>query len=253
MSDVSALKRPLLYLLAGSVVIGAALGIFLVLRGQWGWIEVRVILTTITLAVASLCGLACDHSRVARGWNVLPRLGLTLTLLATVAILGIIWLDDTLDEDWFVKTAVCLAVWAVATVHVCLLSIVWLAPRFRWVFFLAQQVIFGLAALISAMLIWEIEGARMFQFVAVVSILDAALTLLIPLLHRISRTERSGESAQVTRVNQLPPVDQRNVQALNQEIADLQKRLRQLEKLRSEIIGTADSLAPAHDGTPRPA
>ena len=56
------LKRPLLYLAVGSVMVGAVLGIIVVLRNTWGWFEVRVILTTITIAVASLCGLACDLS-----------------------------------------------------------------------------------------------------------------------------------------------------------------------------------------------
>lgn len=67
------LKRPLLYMLVGSVMLGAALGIIVVLRNTWGWFEVRVILTTITVAVSSLCGLACDLSRTPRGANLLPK------------------------------------------------------------------------------------------------------------------------------------------------------------------------------------
>jgi len=61
--------------------------------------------------------------------------------------------------------------------------------RFRWVFWIACQVIYGLAVLLTAMVFWELENERMFRFVAMISIIDAALTLVIPLLHRISRTD----------------------------------------------------------------
>ncbi len=60
------MKRPLLYLLAGSVGLAVVLGIAIVLRNTWGWFEIRVILTTLTIAAASICGLACDISRAAR-------------------------------------------------------------------------------------------------------------------------------------------------------------------------------------------
>lgn len=54
MNKRSNLKRPLLYLLVASVLFGAALGIIIVLRNKWDWFEVRVILTTVTVAIASL-------------------------------------------------------------------------------------------------------------------------------------------------------------------------------------------------------
>lgn len=231
-TDEHGLRRPLLYLLVGSVILGAALGIIIVLRDEWGWFEERVILTTITIAVASLCGLACDLSRTPRGTNLVPLGGLVLTCLATILILGAIWPE--FDSDEYLKATGIVSIFAVATVHVSLLSIARLARRFAWVYVLTLQVIYGLAILLSAMIILEPRDEDpWFRAVAVISIVDAALTLLLPLLHRISKTD--AESAGITTA-----LDERNVAAIDQEISRLRKRITELEKLRSDIAGRAE-------------
>jgi hypothetical protein len=63
---------------------------------------------------------------------------------------------------------------------------------------------------------WEVENDRMYRFLAVISIVDAALTLVIPLLHRIGKTDANRSAMMM-------PVDERNVVALDQEIALLKK------------------------------
>lgn len=232
MNDRGSLNRTLLYFLVGSVLIGAVLGIVIVLRNKWGWFEFRVILTAVTVAIASLCGLACDASRTPRGRNLLPITGLVLTFLAAAMTLAGVW-SDFFDCTWYAKATACVSIFAVATVHVCLLSIARLAPRFGWVFLIACQVIYGLAILLAVMVVWEIDEEPMFRFVAAVSIVDAALTLVIPLLHRISRTEADREAM-------ITPLDQRSVAAVDEELATLRKRIADLERLRSEITRGAD-------------
>ncbi len=230
MKDHRNLKRPLLYLLIGSVLLGAVLGIIIVLRNTWGWFEVRVILTTITVALASLCGLACDQSRTPRGANLLPAGGLALTFVAAGMILVGLWCD--LESEGYWKATASVSVFTVATVHVCLLSIARLAGRFRWVFFITCQVIYGLAVLLSITIIWELDNDRMFRFLGAISIVDAALTLVIPLLHRISRTDDQSATTMMA-------LDERNVAAIEQQIYQLKKRIADLERLRSEIAGSA--------------
>ncbi len=226
MSDAHSLKRPLLYLLVASVILAAVLGIALVLRNEWGELEIRVILTTITIAVASVCGLACDLSRTAKGPNIFPISGLILTGVAAVLILFGIWSDPGSEEYW--KSTVCACVFAVALAHVCLLSIARLPRRFGWVLPVAYQVIFGLAAIISVMFVWQIDNQRMFQLIAAVSILAAAMTLMIPILHRIGKTDP-------TTAPPLTLFDEKNVAAINGEILQLRKKILELEKLRDEV------------------
>ena len=231
MSDAHNLKRPLLYLLVASVILAVILGIAIVLRNKWGWFEIRVILTTLTIAAASICGLACDVSRVMRGYNLMPRVGLVLTVVAACLILLGMWFNpkSEVNSEAFWKATGCASIFAIATAHACLLSIARVARRFRWLQSVAYQVIFGLASLLSIMIIWEIENERMFQLVAAASILVAGMTLLVPLLHRISKTDPTTP----------PPLTlfaEKNLAAIDGEILQLKKRIAELERLREEIV-----------------
>lgn len=225
-------KRVLLYSLIVSVILGAALGLFIVLRGEWSWYEVRIVLTTIVIAAGSILGLACDLSKVPCSANLLPRTGMLLTIIATILGLFGIWAEsliDTFEEGYWKSTAITIA-FAVATVHVCLLSIAKLAGGFRYVYYIATQVIFGVASLIAAMVLFELDGESFFRPLAALSIIAVALTLIIPLLHRISRSRHSASAYDLA-----TPLEERNLAAIDTEIASLRERIAKLEKLRVEL------------------
>lgn len=226
MKPTGNLKRPLLVLLIVSVILAAVLGIVLVLFNTWGRFAIRVIFSAVIVAVASLCGLACDLSRTTRGLNALSGSGLVLTAIGTVLALIGMWTDIVAHEYWRATGSV--SILAVATAHVCLLSIARLGRRFRWVFLIACQIIFGLAALLVVIIVWEIEIERMFRFVAVVSILDAAVTVIIPILHRISTTDPKSSPTLGVR-------DERSIASIDDEISHLKKRISDLEKLRDDV------------------
>ena len=180
MSEDLSLKKPLLYALIISVILGAILGIVLILRNTWGWFEVRVMLTTVIVAIASLCGLACDLSKLPFGVNLLPRAGMILTALSAAMLLLGMWSDINSEVFW--KSAITLCTFAVATVHVCLLSIARLARRFRWVSFIGSQLVYGLAIMLTIVIVGEVESEGLWRFIAALSIVVAAITLVIPIL-----------------------------------------------------------------------
>ena len=227
MSDPHRLKRPLLYVLVASVALAVVLGMVLVLRNTWGWFEVRVILSTITIGGASICGMASDVSRAHKGRNILPAAGMILTVVAAALILFGMWSDRQSDDYW--KMTVSATIFAVAAAHACLISVGRLARRFRWVQMGAYQVVFGLAALLVVMLLWQIDTPRMFQIVAALAILDAGISIVVPILHRISRTDPTTERP-------LTLLDERSLAAIDGEIASLQRRIAELEELRSGIV-----------------
>jgi hypothetical protein len=229
-------RRPLLYALIGSVLFAALLGIVLVLNEKWGWFEIRVILTTITIATASVCGLACDLSRTPRGTNALPIAGLALTAIGACMILFGMWLDVASKDYW--KTGASASILAVATAHVALLSITRLEANYRWVFFIACQIIFGLALLLVAIIVFEIDLDRTYRFIAALTILDAAFTLIVPILHRISKTTPPSHATSL--------LDEKNLVSIDAEIQRLQKQLANLQRLRAEL--TSGSLPAAARG-----
>ncbi|MGV3482857.1 MAG: hypothetical protein ACO1RT_00415 [Planctomycetaceae bacterium] len=240
MAHARKLTKPLLYALIGSVLLGAALAIFFVLRGTWNWFEIRVILTTLTIAAASLCGLACELSKTPLGLNLLPKFGLVVTAIGAVMLLIGIWADISGDMYWKLTTCVC--IFSVATVHVSLLSIAKLGRRFRWVYTVACQIIFGLAIMLAIIILAEIDSDTAWRLVAALSIVVAAITLVIPILHRIGKLEAPpGEF--------LLPIDQRNVAAIDGEIEQLSRRIEDLKRLRAQISGAGVAAAVSQSET----
>ena len=217
-------KRIVLYCLIGSVAIGAVLAILFVLLNTWSWFEVRVLLSTIVIAVASLCVMACELARVPKDLNLFPWCGFVLIALSTILLLVGMWVD--IDDEIYWKTASSFCIVAIATVHVCLLSVVPLASRFNVIFYIAMQISYGLA-IICVLLVFEafeFDDIAM-RLVILLTILAAALSLVIPLLSRLSRTDR-------TAVELSTPLELRNADAIDDEIALLRNRIAELEKLK---------------------
>jgi hypothetical protein len=235
MKPLDHLKRTLAYGLIASVLLGAGLGIAAVLRNQWSWFEVRVLLTTALLAAACICGLVSDLSRTPRGLNLLPFAGLCLTLITTVLLLYLVWwhLSGPGPSEVFVQIVCCLSIFTVATVHMSLLSVARLAPRFQWTLWAAWCIIFALASLLSAQVLREFHGPvdDMLRPIAVLSILAIAITLVIPLLHRISQTDPN--------FTPLSLHEEQNSAAVDAEIEKLQRRLSHLQLLRSKLPAKA--------------
>ncbi len=226
MTSSSRFKQPLLYALIISILVGAILGIVLILRNTWGWFEVRVMLTTLVIAVGSLAGLACELSRRPVGGNLAAICGLSLTALSSLLWLFCIWGEP--NDEWFWKSVATVSILALANVHVCLLSNARLASRFRWVYLVTVQLIFGLAFLFLVMLWGQHDSPALWRIVATLSILVAALTLIIPILHRIGRHDG-------VRTEQLTPPEEQNVAKIDAEIKKLETQLTQLRMLRMKL------------------
>ena len=216
MSAPSRFKQPLLYALIVSILMGAVLGIVLILRNTWGWLEVRVMLTTLVIAVGSLAGLACEFSRRPIGRNLAAISGLVLIALSTLLWLFCIWGEP--NDEWFWKSV---SILALANVHVCLLSNARLASRFRWVYLVTVQIVCGLAFLLLVMLWGEHDSPALWRIIATLSILVAALTLIIPILHRIGRHDG-------VRADQFTPSEEQSIASIDADIKKLESQLTQL-------------------------
>ena len=91
-----------------------------------------------------------------------------------------------------------------------------------------MQVIYGVATLVFLAIFELVNENDVFRLLIVMSIIATALSLVIPLLSRISKTENP----------QLPmasPLDQRNIEAIDQEIDFHRKRIVELERLRATL------------------
>jgi hypothetical protein len=217
------IKKTFLYALIGSVVLSAILGIGAIFSGRFDWIQVRILLTTVTISVASICGLGCGAYFATGRGRLLPLAGIALALLAAVMVIGGMWIELGNQRYW--RFAASISVFAVACAHLSLLSMAKMASSYRWSLPAAYIAIFGVAVIIVSMIIREPHDAGMFQLLGVAAILDAAITVVIPIFHRLSRAEVGVE-------NERPP--RLSTAEIDAEIAKLQIRLAELEGMKRE-------------------
>ncbi len=220
------IKKSFLYCLIVSVAIAAAVGISAILSGEFGWVEIRIILTTLTVSVGSMCGLACWAYLASRRGKILPLAGIVLTFVGSSMILIGIWGEVDSKEFW--KVTASASVFAVACAHLALLSLARLAQWFQWSLVVAHVVVFGVASLIVYLIFGEVEEGGMFRLLAVAAIVDAAITLLIPIFHRLSRSAQPATAVDSS---------EEEIGAVDREICELKARIDVLEARKQELTG----------------
>jgi hypothetical protein len=208
------LKRAFLYALIGSVSISALIGIGVLLFGNFGNVEVRILMTTLTVTVTSILGLACGAYFESGRGRELPLAGVVLAVAAAMMTLLIVWNVGDKSEA-FIKSTATVTLLALSCSHLSLLSLARLDKRFAW----SRTAAFGLVAVLDAILLWlmwfEPEGDSEIvpRTLGVLSILIAAVTVVTPVFHKLSAE---------------PDVD-----AIDAEIATLRARIAELEAKRA--------------------
>jgi len=218
------LKRLFLYTLIGSVVVSALIGIGVILLGNFGEIEVRVLMTTLTVTVTSILGLANGAYYESGRGRRLPTVGITASLAAALMTLLIIWTDLD-DNETFIKASVTAMMFAVSTSHLSLLSLARLDRRFEWSN-MAARVVIGMLIGILLYLLWiqpTGDGETIIRVIGVLSILIAAITVMTPVFHKLSS---SGD--EVTEIDS-------EIKRLRQRLVELEDKKAQLTE--SEKLG----------------
>jgi hypothetical protein len=215
------LKKFFLYLLIASVAFCALVGIGVVLFGNFGEFETKILLTTLTVIITSILGLACGaYLETGRG-KIMPLAGISLAVVSSVLWIFLVW-NGTIYENFFGKLLLSLTLVAAACSHICLLSIASLDKRFRWSNY-AVQIAVWLLTVILLVLIWgNFQNTTDFvsRILGVLSIIIAALTIVTPIFHWLSSHAPKPED-------------------IDAEIARLRARIEELEKQRGEMAENA--------------
>jgi len=180
-------KRTGLQVLIASVVVSAALAIFSLLRGEFSDTDGKILLTALSIAAASVLtlsnGIVLEQGR--------SRPVATLAIIVSVVGFGLlvvtIW--NSFDIDELIKVAASTIFLGVTLTHWSLVSIARIPARFR----LLQVAAFPLSGILATFLIaavWgRVEGSQTAQIAGVIGILTVAITIILPVLQRLSVTE----------------------------------------------------------------
>ena len=214
------IKRVFLYTLIGSVALSAVIGIGVILFGDFGQVEVRVLMTTLVITITSILGLACGaYLETGRG-KYLPIAGIAFSIAAAVMSFLIIW-DALDDSENFIKSFLSGTMLAAACSHLSLLSIARLDRRFSWTRITAVACVVLLCALLLYILWFEPEGDSnvIYRILGVLGILLASVTVVTPVLHKLSS----------------PAVPATELDELDRKIAELREQLALLEGERERV------------------
>jgi hypothetical protein len=177
------IKRLLLYLFIGTLVLAALVGIYVLLFGTFGRTEEKILLTTLSISYFSVTSLACAAVLERRRYPLLSIPGLAVSIVGFAIFLASLW-AGWLDHDPITKITIILAIFSFSFAQACLLSLVSLERRAIWVFYAAVAAILALAVIISAMIVRD-QGDWLLRFAGAVGIVDGCLSLCIPVLHRL--------------------------------------------------------------------
>jgi hypothetical protein len=216
------LKKIFLYLLIGSVAVSALLGIGVILFGNFGDTEAKILLTTLTVTITSILGLACGAFYETGRGRGLPVAGILLAVAAAVLWIIFTW-GHFESERFFIKVAFTATLLAAGCSHISLLSIARLEQRFRWSLYAAHFAVWTLTAILLYIIWMEPSSDSDFvtRLIGVLSIVIAAMTIITPVFHWLSQ--------------HTPPAEE-----IDAEIARLRARIEELEKQRAELQDDAD-------------
>jgi hypothetical protein len=218
-------KKVFLYLMICSIALSALMGIWAILSGD---VEYRVLGTTLTIVGTSILGLACgaflENPRSRKiPLIIVPVFGIILSVLSALITVWMIWTETSWTAEVIWKTLLVSSIFAFSLAHLSLLSIAQLSRRFRWAMVTAYVVILALASIISFILIFEppSEGTIVLRLIGVLAVIDAAITVMIPIFHRLSRTEF---------------VDIPSIAEVETKIDELKAQIVRLEKQKEDIL-----------------
>jgi len=229
------LVKLLLRLFIASIVITAAIGIYVIAIPRKNWeYELKVLLTTATIAGASICGLACGGC-LTRGLRMLPLAGLVLSAVSAGLTLVGIWAQSWQGPgnwnfwEYYWKATAVMTFYAIACAHLAMLFMARLAGGYRWAYLVAYYLILGLATVMAAGVVFDLFDMNGYwRMTGALSILVAAITLLVPVFHWLSREQFAVELAEADPLF-----------AVEEELARVKKRMIELESQRQMLLGRA--------------
>lgn len=211
------MRRLFLYLLIGSVGLSALIGIGVLLFGNFEETEVRVLMTTLTVTVMSIFGLACGAYFESGRGKYLPLAGIILSIAAGLMYFLVIW-SPLEQSKTFIKSVLSVTLLASAASLLSLLSLARLDKRFLWTRTAVSICVAVFCAIVLFLMWFEPEGDSdlVYRVLGVLGILIASITVVTPVLHKLSS---AGD----------------DLKALDKEIESLKERLGELERKRESL------------------
>lgn len=179
------MARRALHVLIVSVSLSALLGVVALLSGDFGDLEIRVLLSTLSVSGASILAMASAAAWERQSGRPWAAVGIGASIAGFSLVLIGIWLEVGEDVLW--KFAGGLITLGCAGAHGSLLRLARLAPPHRWVVVTTLGIAALLTLLIEFLILIEGDGEGVWRVIGALAILVTTGSLVTAILQRLDR------------------------------------------------------------------
>jgi len=176
------MKRSLVRIVIALIAINAAMAVFVLLSGEIGDTEGKILLTSLLATATAVLAMVCAPALTARRLRPVPSIGIAAAGIGFVMVTVGVWAEP--DAVWFGKASGSAYLVAVAAALACLLSAWPIRGRSSWVGTAAYALVALVTLLLLAGLWFEIDASGFWRVFSVLAVLLAASALATPVLHR---------------------------------------------------------------------
>jgi hypothetical protein len=167
----------------GFLILTALLAVATVLIGNFGDVQARVLASSFSVSIASICAMSGAVFIESRGPRWLGVLGIAVALIGLLLVNVGLWFEPGAWTFW--KIAFVFVTVSFGLAHGFLLQLPRLNVGHRWVQALSAASIALLVLLISGALVWEWSSDWLWRGMTVVAIVVVLCSALIPILVRL--------------------------------------------------------------------
>lgn len=183
--NYSEMKGHFLKSFIGFLILTAVIAIITVISGEFGDIQARILGTTFTISIASICAMSCAAFIEKRNFKVVGITGIAFSLLSAILIIAEIW--GSVGSNLYYKIIFTSVACAFSFAHGLLLFLPQLDTDREWV---QQAAAITITVLLAQIIFWiwlEIEHTIYFRMMTVIAILVGLETLVIPILMKLKK------------------------------------------------------------------
>jgi hypothetical protein len=184
------LTKTALRIFLGFLGLTAVIAIVSVLGGKFGELQAKIIGSTFTISLASICSMSCAAFIARKNRSVIGLSGIGLAVVSAILVIAGIWPEISSDPYW--KTTATFGVAAIACAHGFLLVLPELGKGRQWFQPVSFVSIVVLALLVIVAMWGDIGEEVYYRFMAVAAIVVGLETVSLPILIRL----RKGDGQQ---------------------------------------------------------
>ncbi len=198
------LKRTFLISVLTSLSLAAVAAIGTMALGDFNDLQMRVIMSTLTVALFSLTSLLAALALEKKVWRIAMDTAFAISGVGLIFYLGVIWLEVKLWQSEWVGTAMWwLGIWAVALPQAALLAIARFPGAMRYVRLLAICSVLLFAASLTMLPLLQLISEYLFNTrylgdfgtviatcVTVAGILAALGSIAVPVLYKVREIDK---------------------------------------------------------------